>query len=101
MTTRTATLQDAETFGVGSGEFEYIQKILGRSPNLLELELFSILWAEHASYKHSLKHLQELPRSGQRSEERRVGKECRSRRAPCLSEKKGSSTCRHAHHGAR
>lgn len=65
MTTRTATLQDAETFGVGSGEFEYIQKILGRSPNLLELELFSILWAEHASYKHSLKHLQELPRSGQ------------------------------------
>lgn len=64
MSANDVTIYDAETFNISSDEFDRIQQILGRKPNLLELELFSILWSEHASYKNSLKWLELLPRSG-------------------------------------
>ncbi|MDR2927998.1 MAG: phosphoribosylformylglycinamidine synthase subunit PurL [Cytophagaceae bacterium] len=58
------TFFDAETFDLSSDEIERIGEILGRKPNRLELELFSILWSEHASYKNSLKWLSILPQKG-------------------------------------
>lgn len=58
------TIYDAEVFNLTSEEFERIQHILGRKPNHLELEIFSILWSEHASYKNSLKWLELLPKKG-------------------------------------
>lgn len=65
MSATDVTIYDAETFNLSSKEFDRIQQILGRKPNLLELELFSILWSEHASYKNSLKWLDILPRKGE------------------------------------
>lgn len=65
MSATDVTIYDAETFNLSSDEFDRIQQILGRKPNLLELELFSILWSEHASYKNSLKWLDLLPRKGE------------------------------------
>jgi phosphoribosylformylglycinamidine synthase len=59
------SIHDAEAFNLTSEEFERIQDIIGRKPNHLELEIFSILWSEHASYKHSLKWLKLLPHKGE------------------------------------
>ncbi|WP_291856171.1 phosphoribosylformylglycinamidine synthase subunit PurL [Marinilabilia sp.] len=56
-----STIADAELLNMTSEEFEKIESILGRLPNKLELELFSILWSEHASYKNSRKWLELLP----------------------------------------
>jgi phosphoribosylformylglycinamidine (FGAM) synthase-like enzyme len=57
-----SSIADVELFNITSGEFEKIQTILGRVPNKLELELFSLLWSEHASYKNSRKWLEILPK---------------------------------------
>jgi phosphoribosylformylglycinamidine synthase II len=59
-----SSIADVELFNITSGEFEKIQTILGRVPNKLELELFSLLWSEHASYKNSRKWLEILPKKG-------------------------------------
>ncbi|NPA36942.1 MAG: phosphoribosylformylglycinamidine synthase subunit PurL [Chlorobi bacterium] len=45
-------------------EMDKIKEILGREPEHLELEIFSKLWSEHATYKNSIKWLKELPRKG-------------------------------------
>jgi phosphoribosylformylglycinamidine synthase len=47
--------------GVTPGEYERIQKILGREPSLTELGVFSVMWSEHCSYKSSRVHLKRLP----------------------------------------
>ena len=52
--------------GLTSGEYERIQKALGREPNLTELGLFSVMWSEHCSYKSSRIHLRTLPTEGPR-----------------------------------
>ena len=39
-------------------------EILGRTPNLLELGIFSVMWSEHCSYKSSKKWLKTLPTEG-------------------------------------
>ncbi len=49
-----------------TNELELIVSILGREPNDLELEIFNLLWSEHASYKNSLYWLKTLPRHGER-----------------------------------
>ncbi len=59
-----STIDDVEMLKMTSDEFEKIHTILGRTPNKLELELFSILWSEHASYKNSRKWLEILPKKG-------------------------------------
>lgn len=64
MPTKPTSVYDAESFHLTSQEFEKIQNILGRKPNHVELEFFSILWSEHASYKHSYKWLEILPKTG-------------------------------------
>jgi len=45
-------------------EYRKIVHILGRSPNLTELGIFSVMWSEHCSYKSSRIHLKKLPTRG-------------------------------------
>jgi phosphoribosylformylglycinamidine synthase subunit PurL len=45
-------------------EFTRIEALLGRSPTFAELGIFSALWSEHCSYKHSKPILKTLPVTG-------------------------------------
>jgi phosphoribosylformylglycinamidine synthase subunit PurL len=47
-------------------EYDRIVEILGRAPTLTELGVFSALWSEHCSYKHSKPVLKTFPTSGDR-----------------------------------
>jgi phosphoribosylformylglycinamidine synthase subunit PurL len=51
--------------GVTDGELEAIVARLGRSPNDLELAMFSVMWSEHCSYKSSKPLLSTLPTGGE------------------------------------
>ncbi len=42
-------------------EYQNILKIMGREPNMLELQIFSSMWSEHCSYKSSKKYLNGFP----------------------------------------
>ena len=53
-----------ERHGLKPDEYERIQRILGREPNLTELGIFSVMWSEHCSYKSSRVHLKTLPTGG-------------------------------------
>jgi phosphoribosylformylglycinamidine synthase len=55
-----------ERHGIKPDEYERIQQLLGREPNMLELGLFSVMWSEHCSYKSSRVHLKTLPTTGAR-----------------------------------
>ena len=44
-------------------EYQDILKIMGREPNMLELQIFSSMWSEHCSYKSSKKYLNGFPTS--------------------------------------
>jgi phosphoribosylformylglycinamidine synthase II len=50
--------------GLTDGEFDRIRGLLGRSPNDLELAVFSLLWSEHCGYKHSALLLRRFPTEG-------------------------------------
>jgi len=52
--------------GLTDSEFELICEKLGRTPNDVELAMFSLLWSEHCAYKHSRKLLRRLPTEGER-----------------------------------
>jgi phosphoribosylformylglycinamidine synthase subunit PurL len=52
--------------GLTDDEFDDVCKILGRSPNHLELALYAVMWSEHCSYKSSRLHLRRLPTEGPR-----------------------------------
>jgi phosphoribosylformylglycinamidine synthase len=52
--------------GLSPSEFERACAILGRTPNLTELGIFSVMWSEHCSYKSSRKWLKRLPTTGPR-----------------------------------
>jgi phosphoribosylformylglycinamidine synthase subunit PurL len=58
------TPEIAAEHGVTRDEYERIQKILGRDPNITELGIFSVMWSEHCSYKSSKVHLKRLPTRG-------------------------------------
>jgi phosphoribosylformylglycinamidine synthase II len=47
--------------GLSETEYARILEILGRTPNLLELGIFSVMWSEHCSYKSSRHWLKRLP----------------------------------------
>jgi len=47
--------------GVLPDEYEQILKILGRTPNLTELGIFSVMWSEHCAYKNTRKLLKLFP----------------------------------------
>lgn len=50
--------------GLTDSEYELIVEKLGREPNATELAMFSLMWSEHCSYKHSKKILGQLPTEG-------------------------------------
>jgi len=45
-------------------EYGLIEALLGRAPTFAELGVFSALWSEHCSYKHSRPILQTFPTAG-------------------------------------
>ena len=47
--------------GLDQNEYKKICELLKRTPNLLELGIFSAMWNEHCSYKSSKLHLKKLP----------------------------------------
>src|SRR4051794_16337977 len=52
--------------GLTDDEYELIVEKLGREPNRVELAMFSLMWSEHCSYKHSKPLLRGLPTEGPR-----------------------------------
>ncbi|MCP4243995.1 MAG: phosphoribosylformylglycinamidine synthase subunit PurL [bacterium] len=50
--------------GLTEEEWEGIVSILGRTPSYPELGIFSVMWAEHCSYKSSKVYLKTLPTEG-------------------------------------
>ena len=58
--------QVAQNLGLTEDEFDRIVKVMGRTPNFTELSIFSVMWSEHCSYKHSIHWLKTLPRDGKR-----------------------------------
>ncbi|MFI5213244.1 MAG: phosphoribosylformylglycinamidine synthase subunit PurL [Gemmatimonadales bacterium] len=50
--------------GLSAREMNAINEILGRQPTFCELGIFSALWSEHCSYKHSKPILKTLPTQG-------------------------------------
>ncbi len=54
----------AAEMGLTADEFARAEAILGRTPNLTELGIFSAMWSEHCSYKSSKVWLKTLPTTG-------------------------------------
>ncbi len=55
------TLKIAEEHGLTEEEYLRILDLIGRTPNLTELGIFSVMWSEHCSYKSSKPYLKKLP----------------------------------------
>lgn len=51
--------------GLSDAEFEKVQAILDRDPNFTEIGIFSVMWSEHCSYKHSKPFLKQFPTTGE------------------------------------
>jgi phosphoribosylformylglycinamidine synthase len=51
----------ARQFGLSADEYARVLGIMGRTPSLTELGIFSVMWSEHCSYKSSRVHLKTLP----------------------------------------
>ena len=51
--------------GLTDSEFDKINEILGREPNYTETGIFSAMWSEHCSYKHSKPFLKQFPTEGE------------------------------------
>src|SRR5207249_3380372 len=60
------TAELAVEMGLSVEEFDRAVAILGRTPNLTELGIFSAMWSEHCSYKSSKLWLKTLPTTGPR-----------------------------------
>ncbi|WP_217914098.1 phosphoribosylformylglycinamidine synthase subunit PurL [Miltoncostaea marina] len=52
--------------GLTDDEAERIPRLLGREPTDPELVMFSLMWSEHCSYKHSRPLLKAFPTTGER-----------------------------------
>ena len=50
--------------GLKPDEYQRLLKILGRTPSMTELGIFSVMWSEHCSYKSSRVWLKTLPTTG-------------------------------------
>ncbi|MGW7909762.1 phosphoribosylformylglycinamidine synthase subunit PurL [Staphylococcus xylosus] len=51
--------------GLSEKEYEKVCEILGKEPNFTEIGIFSVMWSEHCSYKHSKPFLTQFPISGE------------------------------------
>ena len=56
-----------KTHSITADEYARIEKLIGRTPSLTELGIFSVMWSEHCSYKSSRVHLKRLPTKGTRT----------------------------------
>ena len=63
---RTADLAAAIKLGLTEDEYEHIKQIQDREPTYVELAIYSLMWSEHCSYKHSRPILGRFPTSGPR-----------------------------------
>ncbi|NLE23293.1 MAG: phosphoribosylformylglycinamidine synthase II, partial [Actinobacteria bacterium] len=63
---RTADLAAAIKLGLTEDEYEHIKQIQGGEPTYVELAIYSLMWSEHCSYKHSRPVLGRFPTSGPR-----------------------------------
>nr|WP_290847588.1 phosphoribosylformylglycinamidine synthase subunit PurL [Henriciella sp.] len=57
---------DAAGHGINAEEWDRLVTRLGRSPNLVELGIYSVMWSEHCSYKSSRRHLSKFPTKNDR-----------------------------------
>ncbi|MHB1136561.1 MAG: phosphoribosylformylglycinamidine synthase subunit PurL [Coriobacteriia bacterium] len=57
--------QLAIELGLKTDEYEKVVEILGRTPTVTELYMYSLMWSEHCSYKHSKKALGMFPTTGE------------------------------------
>jgi phosphoribosylformylglycinamidine synthase II len=64
LTERAVGPELAAEFGLSAEEFARACAIMGRTPNLTELGIFSVMWSEHCSYKSSKNWLRKLPTTG-------------------------------------
>ena len=62
----TADLAAAIKLGLTEDEYEHIKRIQEREPTYVELAIYSLMWSEHCSYKHSRPILGRFPTSGPR-----------------------------------
>ena len=62
--TAAGTVPRHRQLGLTDDEYELIVARLGRQPTGVELAMFSLMWSEHCSYKHSRKLLRRLPTHG-------------------------------------
>jgi len=58
------SVEDAVALGLTREEYALVEAKLGRPPGQVELAMFSLMWSEHCSYKHSKKLLRSLPTEG-------------------------------------
>lgn len=58
------TTELVESHGINSEEYDRILELIGRTPTITELGIFSAMWNEHCSYKSSKKWLKTLPTTG-------------------------------------
>ena len=58
---REVTQELAREFGLSAEEYARVLGIMGRTPTLTELGVFSVMWSEHCSYKSSRVWLKQLP----------------------------------------
>ena len=61
---RTVTAAVVREHKLNDGEYAAILALLGRTPTLTELGIFSALWSEHCSYKHTRHILRNFPVDG-------------------------------------
>ena len=61
MTAKTVNQALAREFGLSTDEYARVLAIMGRTPSLTELGIFSVMWSEHCSYKSSRVWLKTLP----------------------------------------
>jgi phosphoribosylformylglycinamidine synthase II len=61
---RPVSLDVALEHNLTAAEYDLIVGALGRTPTLTELGVFSALWSEHCSYKHSKPILRTFPTTG-------------------------------------
>lgn len=58
-------LELAEALGLTPEEFENVVRVQGRHPSLTELYIYSLMWSEHCSYKHSKRQLRKFSSAGE------------------------------------
>lgn len=61
------TFQHATSLGLSAKEFSLIKERISRTPTFTEVCMFSGMWSEHCSYKHSILLLKKLYSDSERS----------------------------------